>query len=164
MLTDHHKIVTMVQAATLRMHNRLDGWIDQGCCEVTHTHSLFHIRFLFTDITISRDTLLAMEPDTFRQRRMAATTTPMYENMLVLIETGNITPKEIWEQKDVWWAEAREAEERWAGFTDDEQWVLSTRLAVALREAYCFAEDWIPTDIEPKGGNYIDIRLRVENP
>jgi len=149
---------TMIQGALGRMHNRVDDWIMEGITDVTPTHLTFQIRFLFTEIDMEIDR--QEQRSSFKPQRLADIRTPRFEEIILDVFTGHITPKMIWENKEVWFEEAARSRAEWGQLTDAEQVQVRTKLLATLREMNSFIEEWLPV-IEPNSGNYLDIFMRV---
>jgi len=68
--------------------------------------------------------------------------------------------EEIWEQKDVWFEQAKSSREEWNKMTDEAQEALERMVRGALERMYDRLPDWLPEALTVEGGNYVDVHLR----
>lgn len=73
---------------------------------------------------------------------------------------GKITPKEIWEQKDVWFAQVNQSREEWDKMSEDQREALSRMMKGAIERMYDRIDDWLPEALSVEGGNYMDVQIK----
>jgi hypothetical protein len=73
---------------------------------------------------------------------------------------GKITPKEIWEQKDVWFKQAQDSREEWENMSDENKEALTRMVTGAIERMHDRIDEWLPEGLTVEGGNYVDIHLR----
>lgn len=74
---------------------------------------------------------------------------------------GTITPKEIWEQKDVWFEAAKTSREEWDKMPEEKREALIRMVTGAIERMHDRIPEWLPEGLEVSGGNYIDVSLRL---
>lgn len=80
--------------------------------------------------------------------------------LVIGYEIGKITPKEIWEQKDVWFNQANTSREEFEKMADEKREALERMVTGALERMHDRIPDWLPESLTVEGGNYIDVSLR----
>ena len=82
-------------------------------------------------------------------------------DLTVLTESGIISPKEIWENKDVWFEAAKKSREVWENeMTDEKREALERMVKSALERMHDRVPDWLPEALVAEGGSYVDVHLR----
>lgn len=84
-------------------------------------------------------------------------------DLSVRTDLGKITPKEIWEQKDVWFNQAKTSREEWEKMgveNEERQDALERMVRNALERMHDRIQDWLPEALTVEGGNYVDVQLR----
>lgn len=76
-------------------------------------------------------------------------------------ETGKTTPKEIWENKDVWYNMTKASTEFWESLTPEQQEALIHLVTGALERMHDRVEDWVPEGLRVEGGEWLDINIKV---
>lgn len=79
---------------------------------------------------------------------------------ILTTDVGKITPKEIWEQKDVWFTKAKESREEWEKMPDEQREALERMVTGAIERMHDRIPEWLPEGLTVEGGNYIDVNLR----
>jgi hypothetical protein len=130
--------------AAQRMHDRADEFRPEAITEDGEVH----VMFLFTDIDKEID---RHEPD------VAPPPTPAdsYNPPKFRFEVGNITPAELWNDKEKWFDKAKTSRERWKSFGPNEQNVIKDNAKAAL--AWLYHNDGWEPEVTVKGGNFVSI-------
>jgi broad specificity phosphatase PhoE len=82
------------------------------------------------------------------------------DDLHINMEIGKITPKEIWENKDVWFNQAKESKEAFEHMADEQREALERMVTGALERMHDRIPDWLPEALTVEGGNFIEVRLR----
>lgn len=82
------------------------------------------------------------------------------QNVTLTTELGKITPKEIWEQKDVWFNNAKQSREEWDSMPDEQREALQRMVTGAIERMHDRVPEWLPEALTVEGGNYLDVHLR----
>ncbi len=78
------------------------------------------------------------------------------------IDTGEISPREIWEKKDHYIGLATTSrDEIWEGLTVDEREALLRLARVAVETLHSNVGAWVPMDLKAEGGEWVDVDFIV---
>lgn len=82
-------------------------------------------------------------------------------NLEILVDVGSITPKEIWENKNVWFEQAKNSRESWDGLMDEQREALNRMVRSALERMHDRVDEWVPEGLIVEGGKYMDVNIRI---
>lgn len=92
----------------------------------------------------------------------AVTGLEMIPDDQISCEPGATNPKEIWDEKNEWFAVAKESKEHWDNNMSDEQREAVVRIVKnGIERFHDRAEEWVPDALRVEGGQYLDITFRV---
>jgi len=78
------------------------------------------------------------------------------------LETGEISPREIWENKDYYIGLATTSrEEVWDKQDEDRQAALLRLVQSSVECLHANVGDWVPADIRAEGGEWVDVTWRI---
>jgi hypothetical protein len=80
----------------------------------------------------------------------------------VKLDTGEISPREIWENKDHYIGLATASrEEVWDTTSEDRQQALLRLVQASVERLHAHVADWVPTYIRAEGGEWVDVFWRI---
>lgn len=82
------------------------------------------------------------------------------DDVLIFTERGEISPKEIWEGKDVWFEQAKRSREVWDSMPEENKEALERMVLSALERMHDRTPEWLPEGLVAEGGAYVDVHLR----
>ena len=80
----------------------------------------------------------------------------------VTLDTGEISPREIWENKDHYIGLATTSrEEVWETLSEDRQQALLRLVLASVERLHANVATWVPEDIRAEGGEWVDVAWRI---
>ena len=80
----------------------------------------------------------------------------------VTIDQGEISPREIWENKDHYIGMATQSrEEVWASLDEDHRHALVRIVQDSVERLHLNVNKWVPENIRAEGGEWIDVIWRI---
>lgn len=77
------------------------------------------------------------------------------------LDTGEISPREIWENKDHYINLANQSREEWEKMTEEQREAILRMVQGALERLHDRVEDWVPEGLRAEGGEWVDVNLRI---
>lgn len=78
------------------------------------------------------------------------------------IDMGEISPRQIWEEKDIYIGMATESREQiWEKFTDEEREALLRLSRTAVVVLHSNVGAWVPENLKAEGGEWVDVDFRI---
>jgi hypothetical protein len=77
------------------------------------------------------------------------------------VKHGELTPKTIWETKDVWHNQLQESKEIWSKMTTEQREATIRVTKNGMARLYDKVEEWLPEGLEARSGAYMDVYFRI---
>ena len=78
------------------------------------------------------------------------------------IDMGEISPREIWEEKETFIGLATTSrEEIWESLNEEEREALLRLSRTAVEVLHSNVENWVPQELKAEGGEWVDVDFRI---
>lgn len=184
MSDEREAVVRICRNGVERFHDRAEEWVPDA---IRVDGDILNITFrvLFTDIDKEiersekatsfqvRDAVQGTEAmlaeldaaDIVVEHEPEVTDLPwMIQEDQISCKSGATNPKEIWDEKNEWFAVAKESKEYWDNELNDDQREALVRIVKnGIGRFHMSAEDLVPASMKVEGGQLLDITFAVTN-
>lgn len=184
MSDEREAVVRICRNGVERFHDRAEEWVPDAI-RVEGDVQNVTFRVLFTDI--DKEIERSEKATSFQVRDAVAGTAALLEELdeadLVVEPEAQVTdlpwmiqaeqisasagatnPKEIWDEKNEWFAVAKESKEHWENtLTEDEREALVRIVQNGIGRFHLCAADLVPAAMKVEGGQFLDITFSITN-
>ena len=184
MSDERSAVVRICRNGVERFHDRAEEWVPDAIRVEGDVQNVV-FRVLFTDI--DKEIERSEKATSFQVRDAIDGTTALLQELgdegIVVPQTAQVTdlppmisddqvscvsgatnPKEIWDEKNEWFAVAKESKEHWDNvLTEDQRDALVRIVQNGIGRFHYLAADLVPDKMKVEGGQFLDITFSVTN-